>query len=245
MSGPVDRELLKKWVRTGYERGAGHSAWLTKRVDVPDQLLAEQIAYYQVYAPDYSETVIPWTTTQDELVAAMQTFRPTGDVLELACGPGTWTPGLLRCAASVTAVDASPQMLELAAKRLKSGAVRFIQADLFTWQPDRRYDAIFFGFWLSHVPLERFSAFWSMIHYALNPGGQVFFVDDNLRAPDELIEGEASSTIQRRLSDGTPHRIVKVPHDPNELQERLTGLGWRITVTPTSRPYYWGAGQRA
>ena len=105
-------------------------------------------------------------------------------------------------------------MLELAAKRVKAGAVRFIQADLFNWQPDRRYDAIFFGFWLSHIPHERFAPFWSMIDTALHPRGQVFFIDDNLRAPDELIEGEASSIIQRRLSDGTPHRIVKVPHDP-------------------------------
>jgi hypothetical protein len=29
--------------------------------------------------------------------------------------------------------------------------------------PDRRYDVVFFGFWLSHVPLERFDAFWSMV----------------------------------------------------------------------------------
>jgi hypothetical protein len=28
------------------------------------------------------------------------------------------------------------------------------------WRPDRRYDVVFFGFWLSHVPLERFAAFW-------------------------------------------------------------------------------------
>jgi trans-aconitate methyltransferase len=214
-------------------------------VDAPDQLLAEQLAYYRACAPDYSETVIPWTAAQDQLVEAMQSFRPTGHVLELACGPGTWTPGLLRCAASLTAVDASPEMLELAAKRVEAGAVRFIQADLFNWQPDRRYDAIFFGFWLSHVPLEHFAPFWSMIDNALHPRGQVFFIDDNLRTPDELIEGDASSTIQRRLSDGTPHRIVKVPHDPKELEERLNRLGWRITVTPTSGPYYWGAGQRA
>jgi trans-aconitate methyltransferase len=214
-------------------------------VDGPDQLLAEQIAYYRAHAPDYSKTVIPWTAAQDELVAAVQGFRPTGHVLELACGPGTWTPGLLRGVASLTAVDASPEMLELAAKRVEAGAVRFIRADLFNWQPDRRYDAIFFGFWLSHIPHERFAPFWSMIDTALHPRGQVFFIDDNLRAPDELIEGEASSTIQRRLSDGTPHRIVKVPHDPKELEERLNKLGWRITVTPTSGPYYWGAGQRA
>src|SRR6266511_3494592 len=29
---------------------------------------------------------------------------------------------------------------------------RFIRADIFEWVPDRRYDVVFFGFWLSHVP---------------------------------------------------------------------------------------------
>ena len=123
--------------------------------------------------------------------------------------------------------------------------MRFIQADLFGWAPDRRYDVVFFGFWLSHVPLERFESFWSLVDAALEPDGRVFFADDAYRTPDELIEGESSSTIRRRLTDGTPHRAVKVPHDPRELEDRLAALGWRITVTRTSGPFYWGAGSRA
>ena len=209
------------------------------------RLLAEQVAYYRAGAPEYLDAVLPWSAAQDELLAAIDSFRPTGDVLELACGPGTWTPHLVRHAASVTALDASPEMLVLAEERVGSGRVRFVQADLFGWRPDRRYDTVFFGFWLSHVPLDHFAPFWSMVDRALQPGGEVFFVDDNLREPAELIGGEASATIQRRLRDGTTHRIVKVPHQPGDLQDRLDRIGWRITVSPTSGPFYWGAGQRA
>jgi hypothetical protein len=36
-----------------------------------------------------------------------------------------------------------------------------------------------------------------------------------------------------------------VPHEPTELQRRLSDLGWRITTTQTSGPFYWGAGNRA
>lgn len=214
-------------------------------MDDTGRLLAEQVAYYRAGAPDYLDAVLPWSAAQDELQAAVDSFRPTGDVLELACGPGTWTPHLLSHAESVTALDASPEMLALAAERVGAGPVRFIRADLFDWEPDRRHDSVFFGFWLSHVPLDRFTPFWSLVDRTLQPGGGVFFVDDNLREPDELIEGEASSTIQRRLSDGTTHRIVKVPHQPRDLQDRLERLGWRITVTPTSGPFYSGAGRRA
>jgi SAM-dependent methyltransferase len=96
-----------------------------------------------------------------------------------ACGPGQ----LLRYAADVTAVDASPEMLAIAAAQVGRERVRFIQADLFTWQPDRRYDVVFIGFWLSHVPAERFESFWSLVADCLKPDGRVCFADDAYRTP--------------------------------------------------------------
>jgi trans-aconitate methyltransferase len=137
-------------------------------------------------------------------------------------------------------------MLAIAADRVRDRRVTYVEADVFAWQADRRYDVVFFGFWLSHVPLERFEAFWARVEDWLEPGGRVFFVDDAYRTPDELVYGEAASIVQRRLSDGTPHRIVKVPHRPAELERRLRELGWAIEVSASARePFYWGAGGRA
>jgi demethylmenaquinone methyltransferase/2-methoxy-6-polyprenyl-1,4-benzoquinol methylase len=213
--------------------------------DAIDDLLAEQIAYYRAVAADYDDQSLPFAGG-DELSAALAAFRPAGEVLELACGTGTWTAQVLRHADSVTAVDASAEMLAIAAARVGDDPhVRFVQADIFRWRPDRRYDVVIFGFWLSHVPLERFASFWSLVGECLKPGGRVFFADDGYRTADELIEGEASSTIRRRLGDGAAHRIVKVPHGAADLEARLRALGWRIAVTPTSGPFLWGAGRRA
>ena len=206
-----------------------------------DALLAEQIAYYRAIAAEYEDHSIPGPGA-DEVLLALDAFGPTGHVLELACGPGAWTKHLLRHATTVTAVDASPEMLARARARVGGERVSFIHANLFSWAPDCRYDAVFFGFWISHVPLERFAAFWSMIADALKPGGRVFFVDDSHRAPEELIHGEGSSTVQRRLNDGTPFLAVKVPHRAQVLQDRLERLGWSIEVTQTAGPFYWGAG---
>jgi demethylmenaquinone methyltransferase/2-methoxy-6-polyprenyl-1,4-benzoquinol methylase len=216
---------------------------VTEPRDDLDPLLAEQVAYYRALAGEYHEHSLPFAGG-DEIAAALDAFRPTGEVLELACGPGTWTAQLLRHATTLTAVDSSPEMLALAAQRLGADKkrVRFIQADLFAWAPDRRYDVVFFGLWLSHVPLGRFDAFWHLVADCLKPAGRVFFADDGYRTPDELVEGEASSIIRRRLNDGTAYRAVKVPHRPKELQERLERMGWRITVTPTEGPFFWGAG---
>jgi hypothetical protein len=70
----------------------------------------------------------------------------------------------------------------------------------------------------------------------------VFFVDDGHRTPEELLEGASSSTIRRRLRDGSERRAVKVAHRPMELEARLARLGWRIAVTQTAGPFFWGTG---
>jgi demethylmenaquinone methyltransferase/2-methoxy-6-polyprenyl-1,4-benzoquinol methylase len=112
-----------------------------------DALLAEQVAYYRALAPEYLEdagiegvTEETQDTTERAILAALDNAAPLGDVLELACGPGSFTTELARRATSVTALDASPEMLQIAAART-AGAnnIRFTQADLFTWTPDRRY----------------------------------------------------------------------------------------------------------
>jgi trans-aconitate methyltransferase len=216
-----------------------------------ERLLAEQVSYYRARAPEYLEDALDdldageASLAEGQIVAALDALDVHGDVLELACGPGSWTPRLNARAESLTAVDASPEMLALAAERVGDPAVRFVHADLFRWRADRRYDVVFFGFWLSHVPLECFDAFWSTVAEALAPGGLVIFVDDGFRSEREPIAGPTASTIQRWLNDGTRYRAVKVPHDPAELERRLARLGWEIEVTALAGPFYIGAGRRA
>jgi len=135
--------------------------------DEVQPLVGEQVAYYRARAGEYDNDIAgldkDWDQSIDELPV-------TGDVLELACGTGRWTPLLAARAHSVTAVDAAPEMLALARQRVGNLPVEFIQADVFAWEPLRRYDTVFFAFWLTHVPPERFAAFWSMIGMAW-PGG--------------------------------------------------------------------------
>src|SRR4051812_8324167 len=100
-----------------------------------EELLAEQIAYYRARAPEYAGNGLD-AAGADELIAALDAFAPRGDVLELACGPGTWTPLLLRHATTVTAVDAAPEMLAIASEATRSERVRFVEADVFSWRPD-------------------------------------------------------------------------------------------------------------
>ena len=218
-----------------------------------DALLAEQVTYYRALAPEYVEdagiegvTEETYNAATRTLNAALESASPLGEVLELACGPATFTSELARRATSIDALDASPEMIEIAATRTAQATnVRFVQADLFTWTPNRRYDFVFFGFWLSHVPPERFASFWSTVASALAPNGRVMFVDDGHRTTEELTHGPQSSTIERQLRDGRRFRAVKVALEPKPLERFLRDLGWAIEIQPLAGPFFLGSGRRA
>jgi SAM-dependent methyltransferase len=196
-------------------------------MDEVDALLAEQLAYYRARAPDYDLAYLGkrWDRCLDELPIG-------GHVLELACGTGHWTPLLAARARSVTAVDAAPEMLTLARRRAGDLPVKFVHADVFGWRPPRRWDTVFFGFWLTHVPPARFAAFWSRVAAALAPGGRVGFVDDSEDGlmEERVLPDQATPTVWRRLRDGSDHRVVKVYYSPAELEARLAELGWTASV---------------
>ncbi len=111
-------------------------------------LLAEQARYYRERAGEYEdwwfrrgrydhgpETNARWFADAAEAQDALERFDPAGDIVELACGTGLWTQRLAPHAASVTAVDGSPEMLELCRARVNDPHVSYIQADLFAWSP--------------------------------------------------------------------------------------------------------------
>ena len=219
----------------------------------------EQIAYYRARAGEYDEWFrrdgrydrgpeanARWAEEIGLVSDALTAFNPVGDVLELAAGTGWWTQGLAQYAGSLTAVDASPETLAINRGKLGDAPVRYMEADLFEWQPDRQYDVVFFSFWLSHVPPERFDAFWNLVRACLKPTGRVFFLDSRYdpdsTAADHRLEGEDATTTGRRLNDGREFRIVKVFYQPDALAARLAGLGWDVTVRTTPNHFLYGSG---
>ena len=227
-------------------------------------LLEGQLAYYRARAGEYDEWFLRtgrydrgpewnrrWFSELEQVRRELRVFGPAGEVLELACGTGLWTVELARHAASITAVDASPEVLEINRSRLREAGsetpVRHVLADLFDWSPQKTYDVVFFGFWLSHVPPARFAAFWELVRSALGPGGRVFFVDSlGQEAPEEKRRQgwtPQDHTMLRQLNDGREFRIVKVFYDPPDLQARLADMGWRFSVRTTENSLLYGFGE--
>jgi 2-polyprenyl-3-methyl-5-hydroxy-6-metoxy-1,4-benzoquinol methylase len=221
------------------------------------ELLEEQARYYRARAGEYedwwfrrgrydhgSEVNARWFADVSEVQDALERFVPTGDILELACGTGLWTRRLAPHARSLTAIDASPEALELARSAVNDTRVSYIQADLFEWEPDRTYDVCFFGFWLSHVPEERFHSFWEKVKRAVVPSGRVFFVDstrnDRASAKDHTLPSPDEQTMTRRLADGREFSIVKRFHEPQVLEHELAGVGWSADIKTTSEFFVYG-----
>jgi len=212
-----------------------------------EQLLASQRTYYDLRAPDYADVTKPSDRKvrgqlgDAEVRRLVDRFAPSGDVLEMACGSGVFTRDLVRHARALTALDGSPQMLDRNRGLVGDPSVEYVCADLFEWRPHRVYDAVFFGFWLSHVPPTHFDAFWSLVGACVGPGGRVGFVDEDGRAAaHEAAIAPDGLTARRTLSDGRAFDIVKVFWDPVELTERLHGLGWRGVVEPVGESFLYG-----
>jgi SAM-dependent methyltransferase len=187
-------------------------------------LLDEQKHYYAERAPEYDDwwyrrgryALAPaeqsaWDADVAELEGALEDFAPRGAVLELAAGTGLWTRKLVRLADRVVAVDANAETLAL-----NTRDAELVQADVFAWQPEESFDVVFFSFWLSHVPEERFDEFWALIRSSLGPSGRVFLIDS---APGGRA-GDGEREV-RQLADGREFTIVKRYWEPAALAARV------------------------
>ena len=215
-----------------------------------DTLLAEQIEYYRARAGEYDEWFYrvgrydhgaelnkQWFDEVQQVMNALRRLPHAATALELACGTGIWTEQLLQVAAHITALDASPEVIEINRSKLRSDRVAYQQADLFQWQPEQQYDLVFFSFWLSHVPPERVDEFLAKVARAVHPGGRLFIVDSRRAvtstAHDHAPYQEASVQHTRKLNDGRTFNIYKVFYEPEALRQRLAAHGFSADVQET------------
>ncbi len=220
-----------------------------------DSLLEGQQVYYRERASEYDdwwerrgrfdrgpEHRKAWLAEITQLVAALDDFAPTGDVLELAAGTGNWTQHLARHADHITALDGSPETLEISRHKLgEPKNIDYVVADLFNWEPPRRYDVVMMGFWLTHVPDERLDDFWALVDRALSPDGRVFILDS--AHPDLATKGAGagydvhykSAAAMYSTLDVDSHRATRSLHDGREFE--IVKRFWRLDdfIAETSR----------
>jgi SAM-dependent methyltransferase len=133
---------------------------------------------YDHLAPRFDATPF---RTPDEVLALVAAHVAKGprpkSALDVCCGTGAAMSHLAPHCDEVTGVDFSPGMLAEAARRLAHlDNVRFVQAELLGWQPDRAYDLVTCFGALGHFDHPVLPAFVERIRSALAPGGRFVFV---------------------------------------------------------------------
>ena len=207
---------------------------------------ADLLAYYSARASEY-ERVYDKPERQADLKILRErlpAYFTNRSVLEIACGTGYWTRLLVAKARTVTAVDASSEVLAVA--RVNQPAARpatLVVADAFALDAvSGSFDAAFAGFWWSHVRLAELRRFLTGLHNRLQPGSVVVMVDNRYvegsNSPITRRDPEGNTYQARTLDRGTRHEVLKNFPKPREVCAAIEATGGTSTIVRLL-DYYW------
>ena len=214
------------------------------------------VAYYEARAPEYDDWYLrrgryergpihdaAWNAELDAAGRWLDSLPISGQIVEVAAGTGWWSP-LLAAKGELSIYDAAEAPLDRARDRLLAHGLRAHIHTRDAWaEPDRQVDALFAGFWLSHIERDRLGEFLALARRWLREGGTFAFID-SLPDPQSGAadhEAPAADRSVRKLHDGREFEIVKVYYSPAELEAALLEAGFASAeVTSTGRFFLLG-----
>jgi SAM-dependent methyltransferase len=200
-------------------------------------------AYYAARAAQYDRVYErPERQTDLRDIEAWLVQQMLGkNVLEIACGTGYWTQFIAPVAASITAIDASVETLEIARGRPANTGVTFLEDDAYQLRRvSGKFDAVFAGFWFSHVPTSKRTPFVNRLAEVSAPSATAVLLDNRFvngsSTPISRVDAEGN-TFQKRRLDGSEYEVLK--NFPTEIE--LFELGARFGRPPRVMiwRYYW------
>jgi SAM-dependent methyltransferase len=164
------------------------------------------LQFYRRHAEAYAEREI--TSRRARLEAFLALLAPNAAILELGCGAGGDTAEMLARGFDVLPTDGSPEMAEVASRRLGRPVATLLFHELDAVES---YDGVWANACLLHVPREELAPILKRIRRALKPGG-VFY------ASFKTGDAEGRDTL---------NRYYNYP-SPDWLRETYAGAGnWR------------------
>ncbi len=206
------------------------------------------LAYYEARAPEYDDWYLrrgryergpihdaAWNAELDVAGRWLDALPIAGEIVELAAGTGWWSP-LLAAKGELSLYDGNPGPLDRARERLVAHRLRAHLHVRDAWaEPDRAVDAVFTGFWLSHVPRARLDAFLAIVRRWLKPGGTFAFIDS---LPDPQSSAARPPDARRRPVRPPARRRPRVHRRQGLLRAGRARSGarpGRFRATPRSR----------
>jgi 2-polyprenyl-3-methyl-5-hydroxy-6-metoxy-1,4-benzoquinol methylase len=143
------------------------------------------LQFYRRNAEAYAKREI--TSRHARLTKFLALLPPGAAILELGCGAGGDSAEMLSRGYNVTPTDGSPEMAEVASRRLGREVKTLLFHDLDAVEA---YHGIWANACLLHVPREQLAQVLSLIWRAIKPGGAFY-------ASYKSGDGEARDTLDR------------------------------------------------
>ena len=126
------------------------------------------LRFYRGNAQAYAE----WAKAPSARLTSFLALLPAGgSILELGCGAGNHAAKMLAAGFALRATDGSPEMAEIASRRLGHPVEAMLFHEL---DDDQAYDGVWASACLLHVPRDDIAGILTRVHRALKPDG-VFY----------------------------------------------------------------------
>jgi SAM-dependent methyltransferase len=149
------------------------------------------LQFYRSNAQSYADWAKAPSTRLRGFLALLP---PGGSILELGCGAGNHSAVMLEAGFAVRATDGSPEMAEIASRRLGHPVEAMLFHEL---NAHEAYDGVWASACLLHVPREELSGILDRIHCALNRSG-VFY------ASFKIGDGDGRDNLGRYYNYPSP-----------------------------------------
>jgi SAM-dependent methyltransferase len=154
----------------------------------------ETLRFYRSNAQAYAEWAKAPST---RLTGFLALLPPGGSILELGCGAGNHAAKMLAAGFALRATDGSPEMAEIASRRLGHPVEAMLFHDL---DEDQAYDGVWASACLLHVPRDELAGILGRIHRALRPSGLFY-------ASYKMGEGDGRDSLGRYYNYASPEWI--------------------------------------
>lgn len=125
-------------------------------------------------------------------------LKSSDKVLEIGCGTGYFTKEIAKTGAFITAIDISPELLNIAKVAITEPNVSFMIENAYSLSfKDNSFDSIVGSSVLHHLEIEKAI---SEMYRVLNPGGSIYFTEPNMLNPQIALQKNIPA-LKRKLGD--------------------------------------------
>jgi rhodanese-related sulfurtransferase len=217
----------------------GFQNWLACGLPIEPALAAARRQHWNQRYADAGATRVSWYQPEPAMSLALVdhlVVTTTAPVIDVGGGASLLVDALLaRGYVDLTVLDISSTALEIARQRVGEAArVRWICADIMSWQPERQY-----ALWHDRA----------VFHFLTDLAEQTRYLDTVSRALDP-----GGAVIMATFAADGPERCSGLPvarYDAGELERRLDGFTLvasrreeHITPTGAVQPFTWIAARR-